>query len=354
MVVFVSAPYVRNMQDGKTCIEAGYKDITSLPQCKSAFRSVPEHPKKHSSSDVSLRHCYFCVISVIMDGSFSSVLLLQLLICVLFPCPQYKYTVSTTRSDGGCLSQCFGEINGYFCRYWGSNAKQSKTDIKTDKSRNQYMLCVLPTSFDKYCARFTSCGQCSAHSYCGWCDNACVSKSKAGNCKSYTGRGQNCPVCAAAKSCDTCVSNPSCGWCHSRGDCSSVALYQPEKCEQRAKMPLQRYSEGVKKCSYCMGAVNDALQKVDANTDKVSSFCSGHGSCRTTMVESKNIKFRTLTQQCDCGIGYSGAGCDFACPKGCSGHGVCDSGACVCDCGYNGDGCELQDEACEGGVADNL
>ena len=155
---------------------------------------------------------------------------LALLSCALSRFPQYD-RVRSTGSRGGCLSGYFSDFGGYFCRYWGTNAVQSKTD----KSREDYMLCVLPDSFDKYCARLTSCGQCSANLHCGWCDNACVSKSKAGNCTSYTGYGQNCPVCAEAKSCDTCVSSPGCGWCQSRGNCSSVSLYQTETCEQRAE-----------------------------------------------------------------------------------------------------------------------
>ena len=147
----------------------------------------------------------------------------------MFPCPQ---SLSSGYSwGGGCMSQCFTDYSGYSCRAWGSNAAQSKTD----KSQNRYMLCVLPDSFDKHCARLTSCGQCSGNLHCGWCDDACVTKSKAGNCTSYTVHGQNCPVCAAAKSCDTCVSSPGCGWCHSSGDCSSVTLYQPKTCAQRAE-----------------------------------------------------------------------------------------------------------------------
>ena len=56
--VFVSASYVRNMHNGKTCVEAGYEDITSRSQCESAFRSHPEHPEKESlSSHVSWCHC---------------------------------------------------------------------------------------------------------------------------------------------------------------------------------------------------------------------------------------------------------------------------------------------------------
>ena len=147
--------------------------------------------------------------------------------CALFPFLQSK-RVSSSSLIGGCLMSLCSRYSRYSCRYWGRNAVQSKTY----KSEDQYMLCVLPdSSFDKYCARLTSCGQCLADLHCGWCDDACVSKSKAGNCKSYTGQGQNCPVCAAAKSCDTCVSNPSCGWCHSSGDCSSV---KPRKCAHRA------------------------------------------------------------------------------------------------------------------------
>ena len=146
------------------------------------------------------------------------------------PCPQ---SVSSRSWTGGCMSRCFDNYFGYHCRYWGSNAVQSRTD----KSQDHYMLCVVPPPdyVVKYCERLTSCRQCSAHLHCGWCDNTCVHKSKAGNCTSYTGHGQNCPVCVAAKSCDTCVSSPGCGWCHSRWDCSSVTLYQPKTCAQRAE-----------------------------------------------------------------------------------------------------------------------
>ena len=53
----VSASYVRNMHNDKTCVEAGYEDITSRSQCESAFRLVPKHPeKKLSSSHVSWCH----------------------------------------------------------------------------------------------------------------------------------------------------------------------------------------------------------------------------------------------------------------------------------------------------------
>ena len=77
------------MRDGKTCVEVGYKDITSLSQCKSAFRLVPEHPGKSSWSlyDVSWRHCSSFVVPAFVDGCFSPVLLLVLLNDALFPFP---------------------------------------------------------------------------------------------------------------------------------------------------------------------------------------------------------------------------------------------------------------------------
>ena len=113
---------------------------------------------------------------------------LVLFSCAVCPCPQ---DVSSSSGNGGCLSRCFSNYGGYFCRYWGSNAVQSKTEILND----QYMLCVLPPPdyVVKYCARLTSCGQCSAHLHCGWCDNTCVHKSKASNCTSYTSHVKNCP-----------------------------------------------------------------------------------------------------------------------------------------------------------------
>ena len=40
---------MRNMQDGKTCIEAGYDDIISKEQCQTAFDQLP-HPKKTSKT----------------------------------------------------------------------------------------------------------------------------------------------------------------------------------------------------------------------------------------------------------------------------------------------------------------
>ena len=41
------------------------------------------------------------------------------------------------------MSLCFSDYAGYFCRYWGSNAVQGKTDISEDI----YMLCVETTIY---------------------------------------------------------------------------------------------------------------------------------------------------------------------------------------------------------------
>ena len=139
IVAFVSASYVRNMHDGKTCVEAGYKDITSLSQCESAFRFVPEHREK-TNSMVCYRDCSSFVIPAFVNGCFCLFCFWPLLSCAVFPFAQFD-KVKSSRSDGGCLSGCFSEYDSYyFCRYWGSNAVQSKTD----KSEDQYMLCVLP------------------------------------------------------------------------------------------------------------------------------------------------------------------------------------------------------------------
>ena len=40
------------------------------------------------------------------------------------------------------MSACFSDYAGYFCRRWGSNAEQGKTDISED----DYMLCVGTTT----------------------------------------------------------------------------------------------------------------------------------------------------------------------------------------------------------------
>ena len=48
------------MHDGKTCVEAGYEDITSLSECESAFDSVPEHPGKQTKDyEVGSRYCSY-------------------------------------------------------------------------------------------------------------------------------------------------------------------------------------------------------------------------------------------------------------------------------------------------------
>ena len=80
--MFVSGTYVRNMHDGKTCVEAGYKDITSRFECKSAFHSHPGQPEvKLDQSDeiyyypddyVRWRHCSSFVFSFIYGWFFQS------------------------------------------------------------------------------------------------------------------------------------------------------------------------------------------------------------------------------------------------------------------------------------------
>ena len=63
------------MHDGKTCVEAGYKDITSRSQCESAFRLVAEHPGKDpwQSHDVSLCHYTPIPCNLHVDGSFGQI-----------------------------------------------------------------------------------------------------------------------------------------------------------------------------------------------------------------------------------------------------------------------------------------
>ena len=39
------------------------------------------------------------------------------------------------------MSRCFSDFAGYFCRYWGNEKVQGKTDI----SEEIYMLCVRPS-----------------------------------------------------------------------------------------------------------------------------------------------------------------------------------------------------------------
>ena len=140
-------------------------------------------------------------------------------------------------NENYCLNVQFLDVKGLNKFKIGSYNEDTRDldflEYTVTQAKQGFAICGY--SCNTYCARLTSCGQCSADPNCGWCDNACVYKSKASSCVSYTAQGQNCPVCAAAKSCDTCVSNPSCGWCHDWGDCSSVTLYQPKTCAQRAE-----------------------------------------------------------------------------------------------------------------------
>ena len=50
----------------------------------------------------------------------------------------FPQSVRSTNLWGGCMSRCFSDYSGFFCRYWGSKTVQGKTDISTDT----YMLCV--------------------------------------------------------------------------------------------------------------------------------------------------------------------------------------------------------------------
>ena len=45
--------YVRNMQDGTTCVEAGYLNIISLSQCTTAFKRLNHDAKKSKKHEVS-------------------------------------------------------------------------------------------------------------------------------------------------------------------------------------------------------------------------------------------------------------------------------------------------------------
>ena len=55
--------------------------------------------------------------------------------------------------------------------------------------------------------------------------------------------------------------------------------------------------------------------------------CSGHGICNNATLE------------CSCAVGFMGKACDKkACGSGC-GNGRCVDGACMCNRGWGGDNC---------------
>ena len=116
-------------------------------------------------------------------------------------------------NENYCLNVQFLDVRGLNKFKIGSYNEDTRDldflEYTVKEAKEGFAICGY--SCNTYCARLASCGQCSADPNCGWCDNACVYKSKASSCGSYTAHGQNCPVCEAAKSCDTCVSNPSCG-----------------------------------------------------------------------------------------------------------------------------------------------
>ena len=63
--------YVRNMKNGKTCVEAGYLDIQSRSQCTTAFKLLNHDAKKSKKYEVSshlLRlflFIYLCIYFII-------------------------------------------------------------------------------------------------------------------------------------------------------------------------------------------------------------------------------------------------------------------------------------------------
>ena len=95
-------------------------------------------------------------------------------------------------------------------------------------------------------------------------------------------------------------------------------------------------------CEYCEGAVDSSGGKATAETDPISDFCSGSGTCDWS------------STQCTCDSGYYGSNCTGVCPGGvsnpCNNAGVCDqvTGICYCECGKGGEECTEDDcETCE-------
>jgi len=72
--------------------------------------------------------------------------------------------------------------------------------------------------------------------------------------------------------------------------------------------------------------------------------CSGHGLCEATVSPSGLVSFG-----CDCEVGFAGADCTIVrggCPGNCTGHGSCFNGTCYCDIGFTHDDCSLVTPTC--------
>ena len=87
-------------------------------------------------------------------------------------------------------------------------------------------------------------------------------------------------------------------------------------------------------------------------------ICNAHGRCDATTgacacdAGDAASGYWTGATCGDCQDGWSGAGCDVACPRDtvlgavCGAHGACVTGTCVCDAGFCGTACELSGLDC--------
>ncbi len=187
---------------------------------------------------------------------------------------------------------------------------------------------------------------------------ACPSSAAGVECSGH-GRCEKGGACLCEKgwagaSCsnDECPNN-----CNNRGSCEDKG--SGKKCFCEVRSPRLRCTVSVRRSALSLPpppSHTRAQPGYDgAGCDKClgETFCSGHGSCYDSHLDSPMGQFQ---QDCFCDAGYSGASCSlFRCPsavkgKACSGHGECENAgaegaedwACDCEAGFRGMDCNVK------------
>ena len=186
---------------------------------------------------------------------------------------------------------------------------------------------------DDHCLSHDSCASCAADDVCGYCSasKSCAWIDSNASCSSgFDVLGECLDTCGSALTCGECSDVSGCGWCHTTGRCTASKIDGSGPQDGHCST----FSVGPNACKTCPGAIDSTLLPAYVDTDVITAFCNGRGTCDDA------------TRSCTCKNGYGGEGCEKMCPGGlsnpCSRRGKCDgaTGECFCYPGAAGSRCE--------------
>ena len=141
---------------------------------------------------------------------------------------------------------------------------------------------LLPSCLASFCAQSSSCTECSAYEYCGFCNGTCLVSAEYGsrrtptNATCSTASPPPCLVaagCYQSRSCSSCTADTECAWCDGSSACVPQTATSAMRCNTGWDLGTcpRQLCDALSSCRECIREGGDSLAEC--------RWCSSSASC---------------------------------------------------------------------------